>query len=164
MNNKICLIGFMGCGKSTLGKLLANVLEKSYVDLDEYIEAENNSLISDIFSTYGEEYFRQLESKALKYVLDGKDEIIATGGGIISLEENISLLKRCNTFYLNYNFDTLYNRISGDSTRPLVTSYMELEKRFERRLSSYENSCKHIIECEDKTINDILIEIMNYID
>ncbi len=157
MNNKICLIGFMGCGKSTLGKLLSNVLNKSYVDLDEYIELENNSRICDIFSAYGEEYFRKLERKALECVLKSEKEIIATGGGIISVKENINLLKECNTFYLKYNFDTLYNRISGDSSRPLVTSYMELEQRFKERVNSYESSCKHIIECEDKTINDILI-------
>lgn len=164
MNNKICLVGFMGCGKSTLGKLLSNVLDKTYVDLDEYIEAENNSLIAEIFSSYGEQYFRQLENEALKNVLKSEVDIIATGGGIISVEENIELLKECNTFYLEHDFDTLYNRISGDSLRPLVTSYVELKERYESRIDSYKTSCKHIINCEGKTVQDIVQEVIKGIE
>ena len=161
MENKICLIGFMGCGKTTISELLSKKLQKSYIDLDKYIEMDNKMSISDIFSTYGEVYFRNLENKALKVALNNTVEIISTGGGIITLEENINLLKNYNTFYLRYKFDTLYNRISGDSSRPLVTTYAELQNRYSSRISLYEKSSRYIIDCEDKVIDDILREILD---
>ncbi len=153
----------MGCGKTTIGSDLSQYLNKPSVDLDSYIEHITNMKISDIFGQHGEGYFRQVEESSLKAVLSGESEIICTGGGIIYATSSQNLLKANKTFYLKYNFDTLYNRIKGDKTRPLATSYEELKRKYESRINKYEECASYIVDCEDKTREQIVEEIANYL-
>lgn len=160
---QICLIGFMGSGKTTVGEALARQLDMPWVDLDTYIVKQINKSVSQIFSESGESYFRKLESLYLQQVLDGNKGVISTGGGIITTLENIEKLRKETTIYLAYPFDTLYERIAGDATRPLATSYESLKERFNSRLALYEKACQVRIDCQDKSINCIAEEIISKI-
>lgn len=160
---RICLIGFMGSGKTTVGEALAKQLDVPWFDLDTYIVQQTGKSISQIFSESGERQFRKLESLYLQKVLDEKEGVISTGGGIITIPENIEKLHKEATIYLSYPFDTLYERIAGDATRPLATSYESLKERFNSRLAYYEKACRVKINCQGKSINYIAEEIINKI-
>ena len=90
---KISLLGFMGTGKTSVGKLLAEEMELSFLDTDELIVESSGLEIPDIFDTYGEEHFRQLEKKVLKDTVNkNKEFVLSTGGGIVLSEDNRKLL------------------------------------------------------------------------
>ena len=90
---RIILIGFMGVGKTSVGKKLAKKLEVDFIDTDCEIEKYANRTIPDIFEIYGETYFRGLETKVLKDLIQKDDIVISTGGGIITSKENREILK-----------------------------------------------------------------------
>lgn len=118
--NNIILIGFMGAGKSTIGRRLARESGLLFVDTDDKIEEEQQEKISHIFETKGETCFRDLETQALKDLLGcGRRMVIAVGGGLPMREENRRLLKELGTvIYLKAEIDTLVERLAGDTTRP----------------------------------------------
>lgn len=163
--SSICLIGFMGCGKTTIGEAISKVLDKECIDLDAYIVHKQNRSIKELFEAKGEAYFRQLETYYLKEIIHNKQSIISTGGGVVVTKENREVLHNQQTFYLKYPFSTLYSRIKGDESRPLaIASYEVLEKRYKDRLDFYKEACKYEIACEGKYINDIVKEIINKIN
>lgn len=161
---KICLIGFMGSGKTTVGEAVAKLLHMPWVDLDTYITQQTGASISQIFSEYGEAYFRELEVKCLKEVLEDKKSILSTGGGIITTPASISLLQEQTAIYLAYPFEILYERIQGDKNRPLAVSRESLEERFKSRIPLYEKTCSIKINCEGKSINCIAEEIISKLE
>ena len=89
----ISLIGMMGCGKTTIGELLAKELCYKFIDTDSLIVEKENRSINDIFENDGEQYFRKVETNVLKEALNNQNQIISTGGGIVKSNENITLLK-----------------------------------------------------------------------
>lgn len=155
----ICLIGFMGSGKTTVGEALAYKLGFKWVDLDFYIEEQEKMTIAKIFEEKGEAHFRRLETKYLQVFADEEQLVLSTGGGIIVTPENRVLLQQHQTFYLNWEFDTLYQRIAGDVTRPLATSYEALCTRYEMRQPFYKEASDMTIDCEGKTIEAVVDEI-----
>jgi shikimate kinase len=117
----IVLIGFMGAGKSSVGRLLARMTGLARHDTDELVGARFGLTISEIFETHGEEKFREAETDALRE-LSGKGEaIIVTGGGIVLRPGNVELLRGLGTIvHLGADEETLFARISRRSTRPLL--------------------------------------------
>ena len=95
--NNVILIGFMGSGKSSVGRVLANKLERKFIDMDDEIELGEEQTINEIFSEYGEDHFREVETSYLEKLLTKKNKVISTGGGVILKEENIAILKRIGT-------------------------------------------------------------------
>ncbi|MBQ3420901.1 MAG: AAA family ATPase, partial [Romboutsia sp.] len=85
---RIILIGFMGVGKTTIGKIIAKKLKLNFVDMDNYIEKREGKSISKIFEAYGEQHFRKLESESLKDLIKSDNIVISTGGGIVTTKEN----------------------------------------------------------------------------
>ena len=154
----------MGCGKTTIGKILSEALNEKWIDLDDYIEKKAGKRISEIFKEEGEAYFRALEQECLKQFLQEEKGIISTGGGVIISPENVKMLQKTCTIYLAYPFDILYSRIAGDANRPLATSYKELQERFYKRLDLYEQASQVKIDCKDKSINQITQEILTYLE
>lgn len=144
MNKKaIFLCGFMGCGKSTIGKLLAKKTGKNFTDLDIYIEEQQGMEIPDIFEKHGESYFRKIESECLSDF--GKIGcIIATGGGALLTKENAEIAKNSGyVVFIDTPFEICYNRIKGDKNRPIAYNSTEaqlLERYNMRRPLYIENS------------------------
>lgn len=129
MKSNLILIGFMGSGKSTVGKLLAKMLEMNFIDTDHEIEKEQGRTVQEIFSLYGEEYFRNLEKLMCKKLSTANNAIISTGGGIILNKENIDNLKTDGVvFFLDVSKKSLYNRLISSKGRPLLDGDELFEK------------------------------------
>ncbi|PCI02193.1 MAG: shikimate kinase [Zetaproteobacteria bacterium] len=123
------MVGLMGSGKSTIGKLLASRLSLSFVDLDEMIVQAQGKSIPQIFEHDGEAIFRALESQALEEALKLKNSVIATGGGAILSEHNREMMKQAGrVIWLDASPEVLAARITGDSNRPLLHDVDPLEK------------------------------------
>jgi len=125
INKKIVLLGYMGSGKSTIAKLLSKKLDIMNVDLDNYIEKKENKSISNIFQISGELFFRRIENKYLRDLLDSHNyKIISIGGGTPCYSDNIELIikSKCIIFYLRANVDTLADRLFNEKDkRPLIS-------------------------------------------
>ena len=119
--SNIVLTGFMGCGKTTIGKMLADAIDFDFIDLDEKIETEQNMKITEIFEKHGEEHFRNLERKACEDCTQLKRTVIATGGGTVIRFDNDKILKKNSlVVFLNKSLDEIYRNLEGSSNRPLL--------------------------------------------
>lgn len=151
----IVLIGMPGCGKSTLGKVLANELNYKYFDMDSYIEEKTDKSISELFKN-GEDYFRDIESEACIELSKKKRCLISSGGGVVKRKENIEILKE--NFILVF-IDRPLEEIANDiqvSTRPLLKDGKEkLYALYDERYDLYKNAADIII-VNDKYIKDTI--------
>ena len=120
----IVLVGFMGCGKSTLGKKIANKLGKTFVDMDAEIEKQEKVTISQIFETKGEAYFRQLEHDYLKSLVVKNNLVISTGGGTPCFFNNIEIINAIGkSVYIQLSPEALKNRLQNETNkRPLIAN------------------------------------------
>ncbi len=138
----IYLVGFMGCGKSTVGRALAEELGWKFTDLDEEIERGAQTTISEIFATRGEPAFRELESAALRehvrVVRMGRPQVISLGGGAFLSEENLVLANNNGvTIWLDCPYSMIERRVSAASHRPLARDPEQLKTLFESRRTGY---------------------------
>ena len=135
----MAIVGYMGCGKTTVGDALARALGWEFVDLDRAVAKAAGCTIPEIFLASGEEHFRNLEHSALLGALDGsRERVIACGGGIVLRPENRELLGRAATVFLEEEVDILYGRTRGGD-RPLrAGSLEEFGRRYAERLPLYE--------------------------
>jgi shikimate kinase len=119
--NNIVLIGFMGTGKSTIGRFLAEKLAWDLVDTDHYIEKQEGMSIAELFSKQGEMYFRAAETRAIQNIMANTNQVIATGGGAVLAEENRKALKASGyVVALTASVETIIQRVGGDRIRPLL--------------------------------------------
>ena len=133
----IVLIGMPGCGKTTVGRKLANSTNLRFVDVDEEIIKVINMPIKDYFEKYGEETFRDIESQVIKEVSKSTNCVISTGGGSILRKENINALKQNGTIYF---LDRDINKLVTTSSRPLSSNYDDLKKRYDERYHIYRSA------------------------
>lgn len=138
----IYLVGFMGSGKSTVGRLLAERLGWNFVDLDEEIEAGQHMKIAEIFDRYGEPYFRGLEREALRRcvraIQRGEPTVVALGGGAFAQPENYALIEDNGiSIWLDCRLETARRRVEQDANRPLARDPQKFEQLYEARRSSY---------------------------
>lgn len=143
--NNIVLIGMPGCGKTSLGSLIAERLQLDFYDIDQYIEKKENKKISEIF-LLGEPHFRKIETEAIREVSSKKPVVIATGGGAVTCSENIELLQQGGTiFYINRSLENII--ASADlSTRPLLADNVKkIYSLYEVRRPLYETLCHYEI-------------------
>lgn len=159
----IALIGFMGSGKTTIGKELAHQLGWTFWDSDRLIQDTEKCAIPEIFEKYGEAYFRQCERTILTEVAGFKKIVLATGGGLPIGDENWEILNRYFlTVYLKVDFQVLCKRIMGDKNRPLLRKYpsiRKLKELYDYRLRWYERA-HVIIDTTHKKIDMVLGEII----
>ena len=134
----IVLIGMPGCGKSTVGKALAQAFGAEFIDTDQVIEAQNDRPISQIFAQDGERVFRDLETEAIRQVATKQHAVIATGGGAILRPENMRLLRQNGRIYF---IDRPLEALEATSDRPLSCNRQELERRYRERYDIYLASC-----------------------
>ena len=126
MKSNLVLTGFMGTGKTSLGKLLAEKLGRGFVDIDQKIEQDSGMTIPQIFEKYGEKYFRELEKNAVKEVAARKNLVIATGGGTVKDEENIRLLKESGVMVcLTTEPEEIFRRTERRGERPVLDAGAE---------------------------------------
>lgn len=161
---QIVLIGFMGAGKTTVGKELAKKLQLPLIDTDSLIEERLDKSIPEIFEQYGEEYFREMEAQVLES-LKNVPGIIATGGGIVLKESTRRQLIKFNTVvYLTVDFDNLVNRIKKDeeNQRPLFLNHSEQEffEIYQSRIPLYESVATTVIENTAKKVASLADEII----
>ncbi|MBG0763052.1 shikimate kinase [Acholeplasma laidlawii] len=152
----IYLIGMPGSGKTTLGKKLAVELNKTFIDLDQYIEEKYLLYIDEIFGMYGEEKFREIETESLKDFI-GKDYVISTGGGIVMKKANKALMDGLK-IYINTPIETIEKRLKSSYDRPLLKS-MTLEEIYDIRFLKYQGFADKIVSNSDditKAVSDLV--------
>ncbi len=157
---RIFLIGYMGAGKTTVGRLLAEKLQLSFIDLDIFIEKRYNKTVREIFIEKGEEKFREIETKALQEISDFEDVVISTGGGAPCFNDNILKMNQSGiTIYLKVSPVELTKRLdSCKHSRPIIKdkSTEELEcfivENLEKRDFFY-NQAKIIFDAEEIDAN-----------
>ena len=144
----IFLCGFMGCGKSTVGKLLANKSGRIFADMDDYIEDYEHKTISEIFAEKGEPHFRKIEAEAVVR-LAGSGYVVACGGGAMVDAKNAENAKQGGTVvFIDTPFEVCYERIKDDKRRPIAVSSTreQLLERFEARKGAYLSAAEHVVD------------------
>ncbi|MBP2627098.1 MAG: Shikimate kinase [Firmicutes bacterium] len=132
----IVLIGFMGTGKTTIGRLLASRLGRPFVDCDKKVEYEIGMTIREIFERYGEAYFREKEKDMIAKLSRYNNAVIATGGGVVLSNENMRRLKRNGVIItLTASVETILERTGRRNTRPLLLNIFDREQIVNRLLS-----------------------------
>jgi shikimate kinase len=164
----IVLVGYMGSGKSVVGRALASALELPFMDLDDHIKGELQQSISEIFAQKGEIYFRKTEHKYLQKVLkDNAELVLATGGGTPCYSGNMDLILKhtSNVCYLKVSVAELVARLSAEKDHRPVISHVNnaalpeyiAKHLFER--NTYYMLAKHTILCDGKSVAKIVQEI-----
>ncbi len=127
MKENIALIGFMGSGKTTIGRHLAKELEMKFIDTDKMISMHEKKTISEIFQEHGERYFRDLERKIIAEESRENNIVISTGGGAIVDNENIKNLKKTSfVVYLDSSLECIHERVKNGKNRPLLNEVIDL--------------------------------------
>ncbi len=159
IRKNIFLIGFMGTGKSSIGKLLADHLNINFLDTDNLIEQKEGKSIPEIFKINGEEYFRKVEQSVLFELSEIKNTVIATGGGIIESLNNREFIKKSGTvIWLVVSMRTLFER-TDSSSRPLWQE-SKLQKLWDKRIPFYANTSDLVILNENKKIDEVVKRIL----
>ena len=165
---KIFLIGPMGSGKSTIGKVLSERLEYDFYDTDKLVEKVVGKKIKEIFDQNGEQYFRLKESEELDKTRKLKNAVIATGGGIIENEKNRLFLKEeKKVIFLDSSIKRQYDRTKESQKRPLLNngdSMKILKNLYQKRLSFYQEVSKLKISMDNLTEGKIIEKILDFLD
>lgn len=163
---RIILIGFMGVGKTTIGKIIAKKLKLNFVDMDNYIEKREGKSISKIFEEYGEQHFRELESESLKDLIKSDNIVISTGGGIVTTKENSDILKKEKiVIFLDANTQTILNNLYKEiDKRPLLSNSNNVESTISNllneRYEKYNSICDIKIDINEKNIEEVVSQIL----
>lgn len=168
MEGNIFLTGFMGTGKSTVSRQLGNILKYLEIDMDAEIEHRQNMKISEIFATYGEEYFRNLETSLIEEFRQKEGFILSCGGGAVLRPENVAYMKENGiVVLLTAEPETIYNRVCHSKNRPLLKGNMNVEyitEMMERRKDFYEKAADITVATDDKSPREIAEEIVGIIE
>ena len=164
-NYNIVLIGFMGAGKSTISDFLKNVFAMDVVEMDQIIAQRQGMSISDIFETYGEQYFRNLETNLLKELQQGENCIISCGGGVAMREQNVvEMKKNGRVVLLTASPETIYERVKDSNDRPILNGNKNvpfIADMMEKRREKYEAAADVVIQTDNKSILEISEELIS---
>lgn len=151
----------MGCGKTSVGKILARQIHKKFMDVDSIIEAEQKSSVSEIFQNKGEEYFRTLEQKCMNELTQNKSQIIATGGG---LPIHSSISKKSLIIYIETSFEVILNRLPTKERdkRPLFYDEARAKALFDERIDIYKEQAHFCVDADQaiQTISHSLVDFV----
>ncbi|HDQ26549.1 MAG TPA: shikimate kinase [bacterium] len=159
----IFLIGFMGSGKTTTARVIARKTGMKLIDIDREIERKQRKKIRTIFRERGEGYFRKIETAELGRAVKKKDAVVATGGGIIKIKENIKAMKRAGTVvYLKNSFRTSAKRLEGKKDRPLFNcaDIPRTRRILLGRIPVYKEAADIVVVTDRKKPGDVAAEIM----
>jgi len=139
--DKVYLVGFMGAGKTSVGRALAKRLDWRFADIDELIEQRERSSVSDIFAKQGEPYFRGIERAILAEQVPLRHAVVATGGGTFVDPQNRAVIKADGAaVWLDAPLERVIARIPQDGRRPLASDRANLERLFHSRHAAYEQA------------------------
>jgi len=162
----VVLVGFMGSGKSSVGRELARRIGAEFVDVDTWIEESTGRSIQEFFATEGEPAFRELESAALREVLAVRGRVVATGGGAFQEERNRRLLKEYGpVVYLEAEVRTILRRVSGNLKRPLLRGgdpEKIVRDLLERRVEGY-RLADYAVPTDERTVTQVAERIVELI-
>lgn len=163
--DNIILIGFMGCGKTSVGERLAKQCQFVFADTDALIEAKEKCTIKDIFAVQGEAYFRQAEEDMLKSLLTTLDHaVLSTGGGMPIREANQALLKKLGmVVYLRTTKETIIHRVKSDTTRPLLAGddlEYKVDTLLTKRAPIYEACADVIVDTDGLDFEQVIDKIL----
>lgn len=158
----IILSGFMGCGKTTIGRIIARKLSLDFIDTDKLIEEKEGRIIREIFDTDGEGYFRDREHEICAELSNEDNMVIATGGGALTFDRNKEVLsKNGRIIFIDVDLDTIIKRIGNDSRRPLLNN--ETRALFDKRNPIYKKNCDFTITVRgDVSAREIAYNIIEY--
>ncbi len=169
----IVLIGMMGSGKTYIGKRLASFIDANFIDIDEYIENNEDMSITQIFNEKGEKKFRELELDYTKKIynkyIDGSEFlkeqqnlVIATGGGAVIQSELMNYFLNANVVYLFADLETIIKRVQNSKNRPLIDSNKNgiLKQIYTNRLNLYTKYADVVIDVNKNCVKDIIDEII----
>ena len=165
LTKTIYLCGFMGCGKSTLGRFAARKLGYPIVDTDYIITKKAGCSINEIFSEKGEEYFRKLETKVIRSLSYQKPRVVSLGGGSVLKDKNVKYMKRSGLIvFLDTPFEVVYERVRRNNRRPIARRLDKegLRELFEERRKRYQKVADIIIASEYNvrdTYNKLMSEL-----
>jgi shikimate kinase len=168
MHNNIVLIGFMGTGKSSVGLKLATRMKKDFVDMDREIENVSGMSINEIFRRYGERRFRSEESLMAKKLSQRRNLVIATGGGLVLVPENIAALRQNGVIVLlEARAEDIWARVNRKrGTRPMLkgaASVADIQKLLDHRADYYD--CADIsVNTSDKELDAVIREILQQLE
>ena len=164
MKQHIYLIGFMGTGKTTISHKLQQLTQAEEVDMDAWIVEKNGMSINDMFDKYGEAYFRDRETDAIREIAGYAPAIVSCGGGAVLREENTHIMKESGRIVLlTATPKTVYERVKDSTDRPLLNGNMNVEhiaNLMEKRRKVYEEASDIQVETDGKTPHEIAKEIL----
>ena len=160
----IVMIGFMGAGKSTVAEYLSTMFAMEVVEMDQEIVKEEGMSIPDIFATYGEEYFRNLETDLLIEMQDKKNVVISCGGGVAMRERNVEEMKKNGkVVLLTASPETIYERVKDNNDRPVLQGRKNvagISELMEQRREKYEAAADIVVNTDDKDVLTICEELV----
>lgn len=157
----------MGSGKSTVAQQLAPRLGYAGWEMDSLIvERSGLASVPEIFDTRGEPFFRALESQVAEELQDASAAVISTGGGVITNPSNMANLRANNgvVVFLRTKFETICDRLTDISSRPLFRDGVEARSLFAQRASIYESHADIVIDTDNKTTDDVCLEILSLLE
>ena len=164
MKNSIALIGFMGVGKTAVGKVLAKELNREFVELDSLIDCKAGKPIPEIFEQDGEVVFRELEIEITKEVSENKNQVIACGGGVVLNNINIDILKRNSIIvYLTASPRVILKRVSNGGERPVlkINNLLTIQELLRFREPFYERAADFKINTSRANIKSVIEQIID---
>lgn len=160
----IVLIGFMGAGKTTVSDYLSTMFDMDIIELDQEITDREEMSIPDIFATYGEEYFRDLETSLLVELQDRKNVIISCGGGTALRENNVAEMKKNGrVVLLTASPETIYERVKDSDDRPVLKGRKNVDgiaELMEQRREKYEAAADIVVQTDHKTVLQVCEELV----
>lgn len=164
LNEHIFLIGFMGCGKSTNARYLSNMTGAQQMEMDQQIVEEQGMAITEIFSRFGERYFRDLETELIRSMRGKEPMVVSCGGGAVLREENVELMKESGKIVLlTAAPEAIYDRVKHSTDRPILNGNMNVEyiaELMEKRRPKYEAAADIVISTDMKNVREICEEIL----
>jgi len=163
----IFLIGFMGCGKSTIAGLLAERLGVSQVEMDELIVQEQGMPITEIFEKYGEEHFRDIETDLIRRLQTSDGVVVSCGGGAVLREENRKMMKESGVIvWLTAKPETILERVKNSTNRPILNGHMNVEyiaELMEKRRECSQEAADYPLATDGKSREEICEEILEVV-
>ena len=160
----IVLIGFMGAGKTTVSDYLSTMFDMDIIEMDQEITDREEMSIPDIFATYGEEYFRDLETSLLVELQDRKNVIISCGGGTALRENNVAEMKKNGRVVLSTaSPETIYERVKDSDDRPVLKGRKNVDgiaELMEQRREKYEAAADIVVQTDHKTVLQVCEELV----